>query len=141
MILEEPGSRVGGCRENSRRHTMTGRRRTAVLWLAPSVALALATSSGRAADAPGRCCLTNERFAGVCEVVPEPSATCADILAYLNNPNAAGKTYCGSTEIRGGWVQVRCADDAPPSSGRASTGSGAVAAPDRDDRRLVKPPR
>jgi len=107
---------------------MAGRWRVAPMWLAPSVALALATSSGRAADTPRRCCFTNERFAGVCEVMPEPGATCADVLAYLNNPNAAGKTYCGSTEIRGGWIEVECSAEAPAPSLR--TGSPPARGPE-----------
>ncbi len=54
------------------------------------------------------CCFENPRFSGVCEVNPVPDETCADILAYLNNPNSAGKTYCGNTKVRGGWTQVEC---------------------------------
>ena len=53
------------------------------------------------------CCFNNPRYSGTCVV--EPAAeTCASVLAYLNNPQAAGKTYCGNTTIRGGWKAVRC---------------------------------
>ena len=54
------------------------------------------------------CCFENPRFSGVCKVTPGPDETCADILAYLNNPNSAGRTYCGNTKVRGGWTQVQC---------------------------------
>jgi hypothetical protein len=54
------------------------------------------------------CCFTNPRYAGVCQVVPGEGETCATILAYLNNQTSAGKTYCGSTTIRGGWTTVAC---------------------------------
>ena len=50
----------------------------------------------------------NPRFSGVGEVTPGPEETCGDILAYLNNPNSVGKTYCGNTKVRGGWTQVQC---------------------------------
>jgi hypothetical protein len=55
-----------------------------------------------------KCCFTNPRHAGVCEVTPAKGETCGSILAYLNNPNSLGKTYCGNTTIRGGWQSVAC---------------------------------
>jgi hypothetical protein len=65
--------------------------------------------------APGRdqkeekCCYTNSPgYQGVCEVIPGEGETCASILAYLNNPQSAGKTYCNNTKVRGGWKQVDC---------------------------------
>ena len=54
------------------------------------------------------CCFENPRYSGTCEVTPAPEETCGDILAYLNNPNSVGKTYCGNTKVRGGWSQVSC---------------------------------
>lgn len=54
------------------------------------------------------CCFKNPRFSGICQVVPGPDESCGDILAYLNTPNTVGKSYCGKTEIRGGWTQVPC---------------------------------
>jgi hypothetical protein len=54
------------------------------------------------------CCFKNPRFTGTCQVTPGPEETCGDILAYLNNPNSVGKTYCGNTKVRGGWTQVTC---------------------------------
>jgi len=65
-----------------------------------------ATSTQDAKRAP--CCYANTRYAGVCKVEAAPGETCAGILAYLNNPKSAGKTYCGSTDIRGGWTRVKC---------------------------------
>lgn len=56
------------------------------------------------------CCFTNPQYTGVCEVTTGPDETCADVLAYLNNEASVGKTYCGNTQIRGGWQQVDCED-------------------------------
>ncbi|NOZ94989.1 MAG: hypothetical protein GXP47_09675 [Acidobacteria bacterium] len=64
--------------------------------------------SNSAPDKAGPCCFTNDRYSGVCKVYPTGDETCGDILAYLNNPMATGKTYCGNTHIRGGWTQVDC---------------------------------
>jgi hypothetical protein len=61
------------------------------------------------ADAADPCCFTNPRYTGVCTVVPDADETCSSILAYLNNQNSVGKTYCGNTTIRGGWRTVDCA--------------------------------
>ena len=54
------------------------------------------------------CCFENPRYSGTCQVTPGPEETCGDILAYLNNPNSVGKTYCGNTKVRGGGSQVAC---------------------------------
>jgi hypothetical protein len=54
------------------------------------------------------CCFANPQYAGICQVNPAEGETCATILDYLNNPNSAGKTYCDSTRIRGGWKQIAC---------------------------------
>ena len=56
------------------------------------------------------CCYTNPRYTGVCVVQPAEGETCSSILAYLNNPRSQGKSYCGNTEVRGGWKQVACAE-------------------------------
>ena len=58
------------------------------------------------------CCFTNAAYAGVCSVTPVGKETCAGILAYLNTPNTAGRTYCNATRIRRGWKNVPC--PAPP---------------------------
>lgn len=54
------------------------------------------------------CCFNNPRYTGVCEVTTGPDETCSDVLAYLNNQASVGKTYCGSTKVRGGWAQIEC---------------------------------
>jgi hypothetical protein len=54
-----------------------------------------------------RCCFTNPKYAGVCEVTPGEDETCSSILEYLNNPNSVGKSYC-STNMRGGWQEADC---------------------------------
>jgi hypothetical protein len=59
-------------------------------------------------DPSAPCCYTNPAYAGVCEVRPMGDETCASILEYLNNPRSVGKTYCNSTDIRGGWEPMVC---------------------------------
>jgi hypothetical protein len=64
------------------------------------------------------CCFQHPGYAGTCKVQPAEDETCATILAYLNNPMAEGKSYCGGTTVRGGWTEVRC--DAEDTEGRDS---------------------
>jgi len=87
------------------------------------LALAAATISagGAAAPAASRCCLTHRDHAGVCVVVPGAGESCEGILAYLNSPHTAGRTYCGGTRIRGGWRTVPC----PPAPTPAPATAGA----------------
>lgn len=54
------------------------------------------------------CCFANDRYEGVCTVIPGEGETCGSVLAYLNNPMSTGRTYCGNTKVRGGCVQVNC---------------------------------
>jgi hypothetical protein len=61
-----------------------------------------------AGEAKAPCCFTNPRYTGVCQVMPADDESCGSILAYLNNPNSSGKSYCGGTSIRGGWQQASC---------------------------------
>jgi hypothetical protein len=84
-----------------------------VLLLAAAVASAQ-TISGQVERGDGdRCCLTNFRYSGICEVSVGSGAGCGDVLSYLNNFQSAGRQYCGNTIIRGGWTLSRC--DAPGS--------------------------
>jgi hypothetical protein len=69
--------------------------------------LVLAASTG-GTGAPARCCFTNPRYVGTCEVAPGADETCDSILAYLNNPQSQGRTYCGNTSIRGDWQPASC---------------------------------
>ncbi|MFI5166060.1 MAG: hypothetical protein ACHQQS_05540 [Thermoanaerobaculales bacterium] len=64
--------------------------------------------TARSANTVEPCCFANEAFTGVCRVVPGPNESCASILAYLNDPNTSGKTYCGASSVRGRWRQVAC---------------------------------
>ena len=59
-------------------------------------------------EPPAKCCFTNPRHSGTCEVQPAKDESCGTILGYLNNPMSQGKTYCGNTTIRGGWQSVSC---------------------------------
>jgi hypothetical protein len=54
------------------------------------------------------CCFNNPAYSGTCKVQPAEDETCASILAYLNNPMAEGKSYCGGTTVRQGWTEVSC---------------------------------
>jgi hypothetical protein len=54
------------------------------------------------------CCFTNPAYTGVCRVTPTAEESCRSILDYLNTPASVGKTYCGQTDIRGGWQQAGC---------------------------------
>jgi len=73
------------------------------------------------------CCFRNSGYAGTCKVQPAGDETCASILAYLNNPMAEGKSYCGGTTVRQGWTEVSCEEE--PSEQKSS-------GPDRPDRSL-----
>jgi hypothetical protein len=103
---------------------------SAIAGAAAALALVLgAVAPGRHAEAAPvatRCCFTNRSYAGVCQVQPAQDETCASILSYLNNPMSAGKAYCNSTPIRGGWRQVACAKkttaDLEPGSSRTVIG-------------------
>jgi hypothetical protein len=79
--------------------------------LGTALALLLGTrASVRAAEEAKRapCCFTNTRYSGVCQVQPAEGETCASILAYLNNQASSGKSYCGNTDVRGGWASEKC---------------------------------
>ncbi len=84
-------------------------RRTA-LWAA--VLLLVATGGptpSRAQDPPPpKCCFSNPGYSGTCEVRPAKDETCGQVLDYLNNPMAQGKSYCDNTQIRGGWESIAC---------------------------------
>ena len=54
------------------------------------------------------CCFANDHYEGSCKVIPGKGETCQSILAYLNDPMSTGKSYCGGTSVRGGWVQADC---------------------------------
>ena len=83
----------------------------AVVFCALCVAgFAAATETDEAATVSQQepCCFENPRYSGTCQVTPGPEESCSDILAYLNNPNSVGKSYCGNTKVRGGWSSVAC---------------------------------
>lgn len=85
----------------------------ALVWaiggLVAGTALAELDRSG--SETPAECCFENTGYAGVCVVQPAEAETCASILDYLNNPSSSGKSYCGFTEIRGGWKEISCQEE------------------------------
>jgi hypothetical protein len=96
-------------------------RAVAVLLLSAAVPAAPAAKAAAAArpaaaaaglaqqDAPpAKCCFTNPGYSGTCEVQPTKDESCGQILAYLNNPMAQGKSYCGNTTVRSGWKTASC---------------------------------
>ena len=83
--------------------------------------LLIAVTAAAAATEARPCCFVNEAYAGVCRVVPANDESCAGILAYLNTPNSAGKTYCNATRIRGGWRETVCPPRPEPAAARAPT--------------------
>lgn len=86
----------------------------AALLAAALPALGSAPATTRADDPPPRCCFANPKYSGTCEVELGEGETCGAVLAYLNNPRASGKTYCGNTDIRGGWREIVCQKESPP---------------------------
>jgi len=99
---------------------------TSMVAAAASLAVALLAIAlpSRAVPPPNACCFANERYEGVCTVVPGEGETCEGILGYLNNPMSTGKSYCGGAGIRGGWAQVDC-KTGNPSARQTATGSAA----------------
>jgi hypothetical protein len=73
-----------------------------------SAGLRAPRAASQSENAKKPCCFKNPGYAGTCTVQPTEDETCASILAYLNNPVAEGKTYCGGTTIRRGWTEVSC---------------------------------
>ena len=92
-------------------------RERALLLAAVGAALTLALSAPPAEErvqSPTEpCCFRNPAYAGTCKVQPAEDETCASILAYLNNPMAEGKSYCGGTTVRQGWTLVSCEEQEP----------------------------
>ena len=85
----------------------------AMCWILGGLAggSALAERGRSDSEAATECCFENSRYAGVCVVQPAEKETCASILDYLNNPSSSGKSYCGFTEIRGGWKEISCQEE------------------------------
>ena len=84
-----------------------------VLFSTLALAAAGAAVPDAADDAKPPCCFTNPRY-GVCSVQPSEDESCGQILEYLNNPLSQGKSYCGNTNVRGGWATKTCEPEAPP---------------------------
>ena len=90
------------------------------LTVAATIPVVAETPASETTIGGDKCCFSNTRYTGVCEVTTGPDETCSDVLAYLNNQASVGKTYCGNTKVRGGWAQVACEESTsvctPPKS-------------------------
>lgn len=84
------------------------------------VTVLAATPPPGAAGAVEPCCFASDRYQGVCTVIPGEGETCQTVLDYLNNPMSTGRTYCGGTKVRGGWVAVDCSTGKPAARQGAS---------------------
>ena len=98
-------------------------------------AIATPAAPSDAPQPPKPCCFTNERYAGVCRVVPATGETCESIAAYLNNPSSSGRTYCDSTNLRGGWQQVDCRSGKPKETPPATPAANGGTVPPNDGHR------
>lgn len=88
---------------------MRSRRGTVPVRLVLAALVALVVLAGFGAEAGARqCCFTNPGFTGTCKVTLPEAEQCSAVLDYLNTPNSTGRSYCSSTEIRGGWSPVDC---------------------------------
>jgi len=85
----------------------TGKSRLAVV-IATVIAIIVCMAAVPTQAADTSCCFNNARYSGTCNVAPGKDETCASILSYLNKPSSVGRSYCGGTDIRGGWRAVGC---------------------------------
>jgi hypothetical protein len=85
----------------------------AAVFATPTVARTPLSEPPQSETSRKPCCFKNSGYAGTCKVQPAGEETCASILAYLNNPMAEGKSYCGGTTIRQGWTEVSCEEEPP----------------------------
>jgi hypothetical protein len=75
------------------------------------------------------CCFNNWRFSGTCIAQIGQDQRCGDVLGILNNPMSTTTTYCGGTQVRGGWTTVNCGGGGS-SEGSQSTGGGTITQPE-----------
>jgi len=75
------------------------------------------------------CCFNNWRYSGTCVAEIGPEQKCGDVLGVLNNPMSTATTYCGGTQVRGGWSTVNCGGGGT-SGGSSSTGGGTFNQPE-----------
>lgn len=83
-----------------------------------AIVLASAFLQASSAQAQTRlCCYANWRYAGTCIVQVGDNQVCGDVLGELNNPMSAATSYCGGTQLRGGWAAVACGSASETSRG------------------------
>ena len=82
--------------------------RRLLMLLLLAAAAAVLTVDSSSAEIQDKCCFTHPSYSGSCEVILAEGETCGSVLQYLNAPNSQGKTYCGGTELRGGWALASC---------------------------------
>lgn len=101
----------------------TGNALVSVIFVVALVS-ALMLASGVHAETK-MCCFNNWRYSGTCIVQIGGNQICGDVLGVLNNPMSASTTYCGGTQLRGGWAAVECG-----SGGVSGTSSGTLSQPE-----------
>ncbi len=95
-------------------------------FLAFGVVLASSVLSASGAQAETKlCCFNNWRYSGTCVAQIGENQVCGDVLGVLNNPMSAATSYCGGTQLRGGWAAVECG-----SGGASGTSGGTLSQPD-----------
>jgi hypothetical protein len=91
-----------------------------------AVTLGLALTASSVVHAETKlCCYNNWRYSGTCVVQIGGNQVCGDVLGVLNNPMSAATTYCGGTQLRGGWATVECG-----TGGTAGSSGGTLSQPD-----------
>ncbi len=89
----------------------------------PIFAIALVSVVSLASSAHAQtkmCCFNNWRYSGTCIVQIGTNQVCGDVLGALNNPMSAATSYCGGTQLRGGWAERACGGTSDTSPGTPS---------------------
>ena len=107
----------------SRQMHRSSRAHVFVVFALPLASAVLAASSAHAETR--LCCFNNWRYSGTCVVQVSGNQVCGDVLGVLNNPMSATTTYCGGTQLRGGWAAVECG-----TGGTSGASGGTLSQPD-----------
>jgi hypothetical protein len=106
--------------------TTNGKAIVTLVFALAMVAVGLFASTAQAQTT--LCCFNNWRYSGTCIVQVAPDQKCGDVLGVLNNPMSATTTYCGGTQVRGGWSTVNCGGGGG-SGGTSGSSGGTITQP------------